>query len=70
MVGGQLDGPLVQRGQEGFGERHLRHDDLLESGVEAFLGEEGQGEGCYGTAKGLRWWRGCVGVAKWMWQVM
>lgn len=42
MVGRQLDGPLVQRGQEGFGKRHFGHDDFLEPGIQRVLGEVGQ----------------------------
>ena len=35
----QLDGPLVQRGQEGFGKGDFGHDDLLEAGVQRFFVE-------------------------------
>lgn len=46
MVGGQLNGPLVERGQEGFGEGDFGHDGLLEAGVEGIvLGEERQSDG-------------------------
>jgi hypothetical protein len=37
MVRRQLDGLLVQRGQEGFGEVHFGHDRSLESTVQSIV---------------------------------
>ena len=60
MIGGELDGPLVQRREEGFGKGHFGHGDFLEAGVERVVfGEESQGWVCmfmvvkgYGSGRG------------------